>query len=65
MGAPTAPFEAIELKDALKEDAPRWRKAILVEANSLKLMKTFTIIRGKIPNGRKVITSRWVLRKKF
>ena len=65
LGAPTAPFEAIELEEALKEDAPKWLEAIYEEGNSLKKLNTFTIMRGKIPNGRKVITSRWVLRKKF
>jgi hypothetical protein len=44
LGAPTAPFEAIELRDALKEDAPSWRKAILAEAKSLQQMNTFTIM---------------------
>ena len=46
LGAPTAPFEAIELRDALKEDAPSWREAILAEARSLQQMNTFTIMRG-------------------
>jgi hypothetical protein len=36
LGAPTALFEAIELRDALKEDAPGWRKAILAKARSLQ-----------------------------
>jgi hypothetical protein len=44
LGAPTAPFEAIELRDALKEDAPSWRKAILAKAKSLQQMNTFTIM---------------------
>ena len=35
LGAPTALFEAIELRDALKEDAPGWREAILAKARSL------------------------------
>jgi hypothetical protein len=28
LGAPSIPFKAIELKEALKEDAPTWLKAI-------------------------------------
>ena len=65
LGAPTAPFEAIELRDALKEDAPGWQEAILVEARSLQQMNTFTIMRGVVPNGKKLISCRWVLKKKF
>jgi hypothetical protein len=65
LGAPTAPFEAIELRDALKEDAPGWREAILAEARSLQQMNTFTIMRGVVPNGKKLISCRWVLKKKF
>jgi hypothetical protein len=65
LGAPTAPFEAIELRDALKEDAPGWREAILAEARSLQQMNTFTIMRGEVPNGKKLISCRWVLKKKF
>ena len=61
LGAPTAPFEAIELEEALKEDAPRWLEAIRAEGTALKNLNTFTIMRGKIPTRRKVITSRWVL----
>jgi hypothetical protein len=44
LGAPTAPFEVIELRDALKEDVPGWCEAILAEAKSLQQMNTFTII---------------------
>jgi hypothetical protein len=36
LGAPAAPFEVIELRDALKEDAPSWREVILAEARSLQ-----------------------------
>jgi hypothetical protein len=65
LGVPTAPFEAIELEEALKEDAPKWLEAIYAKGTALKKLNTFTIMRGKIPNGRKVITSHWVLKKKF
>jgi hypothetical protein len=65
LGAPTAPFEVIELRDALKEDAPGWREAILVEAKSLQQMNTFTIMWERVPNRKKLISCQWVLRKKF
>jgi hypothetical protein len=61
LGAPTTPFEAIELRDALKEDAPGWREAILAEAKSLQQMNTFTIMWGRVPNGKKLISCQWVL----
>jgi hypothetical protein len=65
LGAPSVPFEAIELEEALKEDAPAWLEAIDQELKSLKMNNTFAIIRGKIPNGHKVISCRWVLKKKL
>ena len=56
LGALSIPFEAIKLKEALKEDAPAWLEAINQELKSLKMNNTFAIIRGKIPNGCKVIS---------
>jgi hypothetical protein len=56
LGAPSVLFKAIELKEALKEDAPTWLEAINQELKSLKINNTFAIIRGKIPNGCKVIS---------
>jgi reverse transcriptase-like protein len=64
LGAPTAPFEAITLHDAMEEDAPAWIKAITAELRSLVDMNTFQVIKG-VAGKRKIITSRWVLRKKF
>lgn len=65
LGAPTAPFEAIELEAAMQEDAPGWRNAIHEELSSLLKMNTFTIMRGRVPQGRQLLPTRLVLRKKF
>jgi hypothetical protein len=54
--APTVLFKAIELRDALKEDALNWREAILAEAKSLQQMNTFTIIKGVVLNRKKLIS---------
>lgn len=65
LGVPIAPFEVIDLKAAMLEDAPGWRRSILEEYKSLKKMNIFIIKRGKLPPGRKIIPSRLVLKKKF
>ena len=65
LGVPTAPFEAIDIDEAMREDAPGWRKSIIDEYQGLISMKAFTIKYGKPPNGRKLIPNRLVLRKKF
>jgi hypothetical protein len=65
LGAPTAPFEAIELDAAMREDAPGWRKSIHEELQALLDMNTFDIRRGRIPQGRQVLPCRLVLKKKF
>ena len=56
LGALFVLFKAIKLKEALKKDAPAWLEAINQELKSLKINNTFAIIRGKIPNGYKVIS---------
>jgi hypothetical protein len=56
LGAPSILFKAIELEEALREDALAWLKAINQESKLLKINNTFAIIRGKIPNSRKVIS---------
>jgi hypothetical protein len=53
LGVPTAPFEAIELDDALREDAPGWRELILEEYRGLQKMNAFTVKRGKLPPRKK------------
>jgi hypothetical protein len=63
IGIPSVPFKAIELQEALKEDAQSWLKAIDQESKALLKQNTFTIKRGRIPKG--AITCRWVLHKKF
>lgn len=64
LGVPAAPFEAITIAEAMQEDAPGCKAAISAELKALVDMNTFKVMRGdklKI----KVISSRWVLRKKF
>ena len=65
IGAPIAPFDAIELDQALREDAPGWMKAIFKEFLSLKRMHTYTIIRGRVLEGRLLLLSKLVLKHKF
>jgi hypothetical protein len=61
--ASAPPFEAITLEEAMREDAPKWLKAFLSELQSLKDTNTYRIV--DTLSGKKVIPSRWVLRKKF
>jgi hypothetical protein len=65
LGVPTAPFKAIDLKAAMLEDASGWRKLIQEEYESLKKMNAFTLQRGRLPSGRRIIPSCLVLKKKF
>lgn len=66
IGVPTPPMEAVDLEDALKSgDALEWKKALLSELKSLQKMNTFKIMWGEPPSGRKLISTRWVLRRKF
>ena len=65
LGAPTAPFDAIELDQALREDAPGWMKAIFEEFLAHKRMNTYTIMRGRVPEGRSLLPSKIVLRHKY
>ena len=62
-GIPTAPFEAITIEEAMKTDSESWKKAIIRELQSLKETNTYSIV--KIPQNRKVISSKWVCRIKF
>ena len=61
--APIPPFESVTLEEAMKEDTPEWMKAFASELQSLKDTNTYRVV--ETPRGRKVIASRWVLRKKF
>jgi hypothetical protein len=63
LDVPAAPFEAISIQEAMKEDAPEWKKAMLNELESLRSTNTFSIV--PIPQDRRVIRCRWVLRKKY
>ena len=65
LGAPTAPFDAIKLDQALRKDAPGWIKAIFEEFLAHKRMNTYTIIRGRVPKERSLLLSKIVLRHKY
>ena len=53
-------------KDAiLSDDKEQWQEAIMDEYQSLKKMNTFREIdRNDLPKGSKVVTSKWVLKKR-
>jgi hypothetical protein len=65
LGAFTALFDAIELDQALREDAPGWMNAIFEEFLAHRRMNTYTIMRGRVPVGRSLLLSRLILRHKF
>jgi len=47
------------------EDAPSWIKAIFKEFLSLKRMHTYTIIRGRVLEGKLLLPSKLVLKHKY
>ena len=65
LGVPIVPFDTIKLDQALKEDAPSWIRAIFEEYLVYKIMNTYTIIKGSILEGRSLLLSKMVLRRKF
>jgi hypothetical protein len=65
LGAPTTPFDAIELDQALREDAPGWMNAIFEEFLAYRRMNTYIIMRGRVLVGRSLLPSRLILRHKF
>lgn len=65
LGVPSVPFEFLTVDEALKEDAPNWMKAIVAELEALQKTGTYEIITGRPPSGRKIISSKWVLKKRF
>ncbi|KAI0992570.1 hypothetical protein K3495_g15615, partial [Podosphaera aphanis] len=67
LGAPSVPFESLTIEQAFSENEEAWKASLLDELKSLERNKTFEIIEGnyKAENGRKLISSRWVLRNKF
>jgi hypothetical protein len=65
LGAPIALFNAIKLDQALREDAPSWIKAIFKEFLLLKRIYTYTIIRGRVLEGRLLLLSKLVLKYKY
>lgn len=51
-------------KEAMRSpDAPEWKVAIDEEYQSLKLNDTWTVVR--LPSGRKALSSKWVLKRKY
>ena len=62
-GIPTPLFESVTIEEAMREDALEWKKAIYSELQSLKDTNTYKVVES--PRGRKIIPSKWVLRRKF
>ncbi|KAI0992459.1 hypothetical protein K3495_g15726, partial [Podosphaera aphanis] len=56
--------ESVTLEQALKEDREGWINAIVKELKALETTGTFTLMTGTPPQGRKLITSKLVLRYK-
>jgi hypothetical protein len=54
--ASAPPFEAITLKEAMRENDPEWLKVFVSELQSLKDTNTYRIV--NTPSRRKVIASR-------
>ncbi|KAI0995900.1 hypothetical protein K3495_g12281 [Podosphaera aphanis] len=67
LGVPAVPFESLTLKQAFSEDKSAWEASLLDELMSLEKNNSFEIIEGdhSTGNGRKLISSRWVLMNKF
>ncbi|KAI0991801.1 hypothetical protein K3495_g16386, partial [Podosphaera aphanis] len=65
--APTVPSETLTLEQAILENKVAWEASILDELKSLEENETFEIIEGDFhsDNGRKLMSSRWVLRNKL
>ncbi|RAL60079.1 hypothetical protein DID88_000705 [Monilinia fructigena] len=55
----------LELDDAMQGDAQAWMEAIRNELQSLKDNGTFEIMSGAVPAGKKLLSSRYVLRNKL
>ena len=63
---PTLLYKAIDLDNILaSENTQDWLKAISRELQALKSINTFKILYRALPEGRKLISSRWILRRKF
>jgi hypothetical protein len=61
--APTALLEDVSIEEALRLDEKGWQRAMLRELKSLKETRTYSIV--PIPEKRRVISSKWVLRNKY
>ncbi|ESZ97773.1 Gag-Pol polyprotein [Sclerotinia borealis F-4128] len=62
---PMVLFEAVELENAMREDAQAWMEAINSELTNLRINDTFEIIQGEVPRGIKLLSSRWILQNKL
>ncbi|KAI0991770.1 hypothetical protein K3495_g16417, partial [Podosphaera aphanis] len=56
--------ESVTIEQALKDDKEGWINAIIKELKALETTRTFTLMTGTPPAGRKLITSKLVLRYK-
>ncbi|KAI0999901.1 hypothetical protein K3495_g8297 [Podosphaera aphanis] len=61
---PTIASESITIDQAFEDDREGWIAAIIKELKALESTGTFTVLCGNPPTGRKLITSRLVLRYK-
>ena len=59
-------YKTIDLNNTLaSENAQNWLKAISRKLQALKSINIFKILYKALPEGRKLISSRWILRRKF
>jgi hypothetical protein len=63
--APAAPFEFITVEQALREDKETWIQSIKEELLSAKNTQTYEILKGRPGKGKNIISSKFVLRKKY
>jgi len=64
LGAPVAPIEAITVDEAMSKNALNWKAAVADELKAMADMNIFKVLRGNT-EAVKIISSRWVVRKKF
>jgi hypothetical protein len=62
---PLIPVEVISVKEALQDDKEAWMESIKNELKALKETGTYKIMFGEVPKGRKLISSKLVLRNKI
>lgn len=59
-------YEPVTYEDAMRcEDAAEWQESILREVNTLLANDTFEIVsKNTVPQGRKIVKSKWVFKNK-